>query len=137
MLASSPWNPAFSERVAFIDLSGRQTSWTADRREFIGRNGSLAMPQALREMKQLSGRVGSGLDPCGALQTRVGSTPGARGEVVFFLGDSRQQRRGEAADRPIPEKLIFGMPSFEVRENWKRDPRRGSGEDAGLGRWTS
>ena len=34
-------------RVAFTDLGGRQTSWTGNRMEFIGRNGSLERPAAL------------------------------------------------------------------------------------------
>jgi hypothetical protein len=36
-----------SDRVSLSDMGGRQTSWTADRREFIGRNGCLADPAAL------------------------------------------------------------------------------------------
>ena len=39
MLARNPWSIAFSGRVAFADLGGRQTAWTADRTEFLGRNG--------------------------------------------------------------------------------------------------
>ena len=44
MFARNPWNPSFGERVAFADFGGRQTDWTGDRREFIGRNGTLAQP---------------------------------------------------------------------------------------------
>ena len=87
MLANNPWNPAFGERVAFADLAGRQTSWTGDRREFIGRNGALAWPAALVNGTSLSGRVGSGLDPCAALQTTVEIAPNGVAEIVFFLGE--------------------------------------------------
>jgi cyclic beta-1,2-glucan synthetase len=88
MLANNPWNPAFGERVAFADLAGRQTSWTGDRREFIGRNGTLAMPSGLARGAVLSGQVGSGLDPCAALQTTVEIAPNGVAEIVFFLGDA-------------------------------------------------
>ena len=47
MLARNPWSIAFSGRVAFADLGGRQTAWTADRTEFLGRNGGPAAPAAL------------------------------------------------------------------------------------------
>ena len=47
ILARNPWNLAFGERIAFADLGGRQTAWTADRREFLGRHGTLDSPAAL------------------------------------------------------------------------------------------
>lgn len=87
MTATNLWNPAFAHRVAFIDLGGRQTSWTADRREFIGRNGELSAPAALMNGERLSGRVGCALDPCGVLQTELALAPGEVAEIVFFLGD--------------------------------------------------
>ncbi len=71
MFARNPWNSAFGSRVAFADLGGRQTDWTGDRREFIGRNGTLASPAALAGAAPLSNNVGAGLDPCGALRTTV------------------------------------------------------------------
>ena len=88
MLANNPWNPTFGDRVAFADLAGRQTNWTGDRREFIGRNGTLAWPAALVNGDTLSGRVGSGLDPCAALQTTVEIAPNGVAEIDFFLGDA-------------------------------------------------
>ena len=118
MLAASSWNPAFAERIAFIDLSGRQTSWTGDRREFIGRNGSLAMPVALAETGPLSGRVGSGLDPCGALQTTVELAPGASAEVVFFLGDAASEAEAKQLVAHY-RKADLDVVLREVRENWK------------------
>ena len=86
MLARNPWNMTFGSHVAFADLGGRQTAWTGDRREFLGRNGTLDNPAALTGEALLSRRVGAGLDPCGALQTAVELEPGGTVEIVFFLG---------------------------------------------------
>ncbi len=88
MLASNPWHTAFGARVAFADLGGRQTDWTGDRREFIGRNGTLASPLALSTSAPLSGKVGAGLDPCGALRTTIKLAPGASADLVFCLGEA-------------------------------------------------
>jgi cyclic beta-1,2-glucan synthetase len=88
MFVRNAWNAAFGSRVAFADLDGRQTDWTGDRREFIGRNGTLASPAALARATALSNTVGAGLDPCGALRTIIELPPGGDVEVVFFLGQA-------------------------------------------------
>jgi cyclic beta-1,2-glucan synthetase len=88
MFAANPWSLGFAQRTAFADLSGRQTSWTADRHEFLGDNGKVAMPLALTGNGELSGRCGAALDPCAALRCVVGLKPGESVEVVFFLGQS-------------------------------------------------
>lgn len=98
LLARNPWNADFGSRVAFLDMAGRQTDWTGDRREFIGRHGSLADPAALRSPGPLSGLVGAGLDPCGAMRTQVELRPHASAEIVVLLG--------EAADAPEARALI-------------------------------
>jgi cyclic beta-1,2-glucan synthetase len=86
----------FEGRVAFADLCGRQTSWTCDRKEFLGRNGALAQPAALAKGVSLSGKAGAYLDPCSALRTTLELAPGARAEVVFFLGQA--ENKSEAQD---------------------------------------
>jgi len=89
LLARNPWNSEFSGRVAFLDLAGRQTGWTADRTEFLGRNGTLERPAGLSRGYVLRKEAGSGLDPCAALQTRFELADGERTHVVVLLGEAR------------------------------------------------
>jgi len=88
MFARNPWNSAFGARVAFADLRGRQSAWTGDRREFLGRNGTLDNPAALAGDRRLARRVGAGFDPCAALQAGVELEPGGTVEIVFLLGEA-------------------------------------------------
>ena len=62
--------------MAFVDLGGRQTEWTCDRREFLGRHGTLDAPAALVAGTAFSGRTGAALDPCSALRGHVELAPG-------------------------------------------------------------
>ena len=95
LFAQSTWQGEFGGRVAFADLGGKQSSVTADRAEFIGRNGTLARPAALERSRPLSGKSGAGLDPCAALQTSIDLRPGAEASIVFLLGQTgdREQAR--------------------------------------------
>ncbi|MDY0873698.1 GH36-type glycosyl hydrolase domain-containing protein [Dongia rigui] len=88
ILAQNAWNAAFQSGVAFVDFAGRQTEWTGDRREFIGRNGTLQSPAAMTSGLVLSGNVGAGYDPCGVLKTEIELAPGAAHEIVLFLGEA-------------------------------------------------
>ncbi len=96
MLAINPWNMAFGGRVAFLDMAGHQETWTADRREFVGRNGRLSYPAALQTDAPLSGATGSSLDPCGVLQREIRLAPGASMEIVVTLGDTESSDASRA-----------------------------------------
>jgi len=85
LLARNPYSAEFASRAAFLDVSEAAHTMTGDRTEFIGRNRSLRNPAALRRVA-LSGRVGAGLDPCGALQVPIELAPGQQKEIVFTLG---------------------------------------------------
>ena len=87
--ACNPWNGDYPDAVAFAALDAAPTSFTADRTEFLGRNGSAALPSGLAPGIALSGRVGPALDPCAALQRRVTIAPRARVELRVFLGEAR------------------------------------------------
>jgi cyclic beta-1,2-glucan synthetase len=87
LLARNPWSTDFQSRIAFMDMAGRQQACTADRAEFIGRHGSLAEPAALLGSHRLTNRVGGGLDPCGAMQTRISLNPGEETELTLLLGE--------------------------------------------------
>ena len=88
IFAHNPWNPTFGSRTTFLDFGGLQTSWTGDRSEFIGRNGTLAAPAALSGMKALSNGVGAGLDPCGVLRCTVEIPANGVVDLVVFLGQA-------------------------------------------------
>lgn len=88
IFARNPWRAELGARVAFADLGGRQTQWTGDRSEFIGRNRNLSNPAAMSSGLPLSNKVGAGLDPCAAMRTSIALTPGAVMEIVFLLGET-------------------------------------------------
>ncbi|MDO8862070.1 glucoamylase family protein [Haliea sp. E1-2-M8] len=85
LFAHNAYGRECGDRVVFAQASERERSVSGNRTEFIGRNGSLASPAAMRR-KRLSGRTGAGLDPCAAIQTRVELDAGQEQEIVFVFG---------------------------------------------------
>ncbi|MGZ6270410.1 MAG: GH36-type glycosyl hydrolase domain-containing protein, partial [Candidatus Limnocylindrales bacterium] len=116
LLVRNSWNTEFGGRVAFLDLGGRQTAWTADRTEFLGRNGGPNRPAGLDRGYQLRAAAGAGLDPCTALQTSFTLATGARTQVLVLLGQADDAtaaadliRRGRTADH---EATLRSVSSF-------------------------
>ena len=87
ILARNAWAGAFAGKIAFAACGSPTQSVTADRMEFLGERGSIAMPAALKRVG-LSGYAGSALDPCAAVTTEVTLAPGETREVVFALGQA-------------------------------------------------
>jgi len=87
MLARNYYDPIFASRVAFSAMSTPVSAFTAGRREFIGRNGTLSIPAAMGR-ETLSGDVGDTIDQCAALQSLIEIEPGATQEIVILLGGS-------------------------------------------------
>ncbi|MCC6241049.1 MAG: cyclic beta 1-2 glucan synthetase [Phycisphaerales bacterium] len=116
-LARNPFNTEFANHVAFLDCSVPGRRVTGDRSEFIGRNGSLSDPAAMGR-ERLSGKVGAGLDPCGAMQTYVELAEGQETEIVFVLGAAD----GEGNARNLAQRYrTVGTAREElgrVHEHW-------------------
>ena len=107
LFARNPFNAEFADRVAFFDVDNETRTVSGDRKEFIGRNGTLRSPAAMARSR-LSGKVGAALDPCAAIQVPFELANGQEYEIIFKLGvgrDSDDARnlahrfRGSAAAR--------------------------------------
>ncbi len=113
IFAKNPYNAEFGERIAFFHTDDTYQTVTCDRTEFIGRNRSLNNPSALTH-SQLSGKAGSAMDPCAALQVTFDLADKADREIIFRLGvgrnaeDARKilnQSSGPAAARNALESV--------------------------------
>nr|WP_220637189.1 glucoamylase family protein [Georgfuchsia toluolica] len=119
LFARNAYNTEFARHTAFFDSDDANRTYTCDRAEFIGRNGTLRNPAAMSRAR-LSNKTGAALDPCAAIQMSFELAEGQEREIVFRLGaghnteDARQlvqQSRGSAATRGAFEK---------VRQYWNR-----------------
>ncbi|MEP6632745.1 MAG: glycosyl transferase family 36 [Luteimonas sp.] len=108
LFARNPWRKDFGDRVAFLDLCGQQHSMSGDRCAFLGPFGTVKQPTALQDSAPLPDRVGAGIDPCGALQTRVELPPHTQIDVVLLLGD--------AADETQAQTLIEKYRAADVEQ---------------------
>ncbi|HOJ10547.1 MAG TPA: glycosyl transferase, partial [Clostridiales bacterium] len=86
------YNVDFPGRITFIDSSEQKQSFTGDRMEFIGVEGSLEKPEAVSK-ENLSGTIGAGLDPCAAIQVEVSLNQGEEKELVFLLGQGKSMEQ--------------------------------------------
>ncbi|MDR3412602.1 MAG: glucoamylase family protein [Formivibrio sp.] len=117
LYARNPYSSEFAERVAFFDVDNATRTQTGDRTEFLGRNGTLRNPAAMRR-SHLSGKVGAGLDPCGAIQVNVDLADGEEQEVVFLLGAGSN---GEEASQLVQRfrSAVAARASLKaVRQYW-------------------
>jgi cyclic beta-1,2-glucan synthetase len=117
LFARNPFNLDFPAQVAFADVSLRPRTLTADRTEFLGRNGSVEAPAALARV-ELSGRAGPRLDPCAALQAPFELRPGETREVVFVLGAAADAGAARRLARAYADPARAGAALDEVRGLW-------------------
>ena len=113
LYARNRYNMEYAARVGFFDVDDAtrtaNVSMTGDRAEFLGRNGTLKNPAAMMQSR-LSGKVGTALDPCAAIQVLCELAVGQEREIIFRLGMARnaedatqmiQRFRGPATARNV------------------------------------
>lgn len=117
--AQNPYSEHFGSAYAYLRIAGgSNSSYTGNRTEFLGRNGDVNSPEALKYSK-LSNSTGAGWDPCLACSTKVGLAPGEEAYLVVMLGqkESLEDIRNVAEKfsniEKVEEKLI------EVKSFWK------------------
>ena len=117
LLARNPTHPDYGTDLAFLDASITERSITADRAEFLGRNGSVAHPAALSRAG-LSGTTGVGYDPCGAIQVKLAIEPGATTTVVFVLGQATNAVEVQRLAALHRDPARFESTLAEVQAEW-------------------
>ena len=119
LLARNVYNTEFAERIAFLDVNDVARSFTGDRKEFLGRNGNLSHPAALERVR-LSGKVGAGLDSCGAIQVPCDLPAGQEREIVFRLGVGRSVAEVQTLLRRFRRPDASRAALEEVGQFWRR-----------------
>ena len=117
ILARNTYNTEFNRQVAFWHTTGPIRSFTCDRGEFIGRDRSISKPAALLR-PELSGRVGAGLDPCGALQVRVQLEPGQSHRLAFVLGHGADDARARELAKRYGSLQACEAAQVETEQAW-------------------
>ena len=84
LLIENSYNEEFPGAICFMDTSLIERSVTSDRKEFFG-TGDLSSPDCLKR-ERLSGTLGTGFDPCGAIQVKITLEPNENRDIVFLLG---------------------------------------------------
>jgi cyclic beta-1,2-glucan synthetase len=120
MFARNYFDADFAQMVAFASVSERVAYYTADRREFLGRNGTISSPAGL-ERAGLSGAIGATIDPCCALQVSVNLEPGEQRDIVMLLGAAESE---EAVRQIIGRHRTAAAAKNSVYSNTKAWERR-------------
>lgn len=97
LLMQNPYNEDFPGRVCYLDCSVLERSVTGDRNEFFGKGGLRSPDNFSRDT--LSGELGIGLDPCGAMRIDVELQPNEEKTIVFLLGVA--DNAGEASRKCV------------------------------------
>ncbi|HRP77197.1 MAG TPA: glucoamylase family protein, partial [Rhodocyclaceae bacterium] len=118
LTARNAFNAEFAEHVAFLDVDDPTRTLTGDRTEFLGRNGTLRSPAAMRRSR-LSGKTGAALDPCAAIQVSVDLPEGAGREIVFRLGVGRNAEHAAGLVQRFRGQSAAESALEAVRQHWR------------------
>ena len=118
LLAGNAYNSDFGNYISFFDVDDPSKTYTGDRTEFLGRNGTYKNPEAMGKSK-LSGRVGAGHDACGVLQSCMDLADSEERILVFRLGAGKDLYSALETARKCKGAIWANQVLNQVREFWK------------------
>ncbi len=118
LFARNPYNADFGDWTAFFDVDDTARTFTGDRTEFIGRNGTLRSPAAMARSR-LFGKTGPALDPCAALQVAFELADGQEREIIFRLGAGRDTEAASNLMRRMRGPTAARGALEAVRQYWE------------------
>lgn len=130
MTARNTYQETFRDAHAFLAMYQQQPgdnggsvhkslSWTGDRNEFIGRNGTLGQPAALDRMS-LSCRTGTFYEPCGAVQMKLTLRPEEEQIVYILLGCEASKESIVPLVEKYKQPQTCEAALQEVHDFWER-----------------
>ncbi|HTE13758.1 MAG TPA: cyclic beta 1-2 glucan synthetase, partial [Burkholderiales bacterium] len=119
LYARNAYNTDFIDRIAFFDVDDETRTFSGDRGEFIGRNGTLKNPAAMTQ-SQLANKVGAALDPCAALQIKFELADGEEREIIFRLGAGPSLDESLKLLRRCRGHAVARDALENVRQYWRR-----------------
>jgi cyclic beta-1,2-glucan synthetase len=119
LLARNAYNSDFGNYVSFFDVDDPMKTFTSDRTEFLGRNGTYKNPDAMGKAK-LSGRVGASLDACGVLQSSMDLTDSEERILVFRLGAGKDQYSALETAKKTKGIITANNALVRVKEFWQK-----------------
>lgn len=121
LLARNVYQKDFRDQYAFLGIwtGGPELdrSWTGDRAEFIGRNGSLSFPAALKR-KRLSNTTGARYNPCGAMQVKVYLPPHGERTINILVGSASSKEQVREYMRKYGRRAGVEAAYKTVRKFW-------------------
>jgi cyclic beta-1,2-glucan synthetase len=117
LVARNSYNTEFPNRTGFIHTDERAFSFTCDRKEFIGRNGSLQNPLGMKR-QSLSGKSGAGLDPCTAIQIPFDLDLIQEKEIIFRMGSGKDIHETRAMIQRFKGKENTALSRQRVTSFW-------------------
>jgi len=118
LLARNAYNTELGGKVAFFDADDPNKSFTGDRMEFIGRNGTVRNPEAMIRTR-LSNRTGAALDPCAAIQVMFDLKEGEDHTVIFRLGAGQNAEDVNNIIQKTEGTLIAQQSLEKVKKYWQ------------------
>ncbi len=118
LIARNTFNTEFQQYVAFFDVDDPAYTYTTDRAEFIGRNGTLQNPEAMQRT-HLSGRSGAGLDPCAALQVFFELEEGKERTLIFKIGAGKDLREAVETIQRFQGSKAATRSLEQVKKFWQ------------------
>jgi cyclic beta-1,2-glucan synthetase len=117
IFAHNRYHPVAGDAVSFAATSPPAHSISADRQEFLGRNGNMADPAALHRVC-LASRTGAKLDPCAALQVKLELEPGETREVTCMLGQAASAEQARELIAKYGEEAAVESALERTRTWW-------------------
>ncbi|TEB15873.1 N,N'-diacetylchitobiose phosphorylase [Pelotomaculum sp. FP] len=127
MLARNAYQETFRGAHAFLGVYPQEDqnstgvydlSWTADRSEFLGRNGTLESPAALSR-ERLSGQTGALYDACGAVQSKLILEPGDEQTLYILLGCEHSREAAVQLAQKYRQPRVCDQAFEQVRAFWE------------------